>query len=118
VDIDVQARDEGPCRILVVTGEIDVATAPAFKRHLLEQIAEGHTRLVLDLAGVAFMDSTALGVLVGALTRVRASDGHIALVNVTERVAKVFTITHLTRVFTLHETLEDACADVSSPTAA
>ena len=53
--------------ILGVTGEVDVATAPSMREQLIALIAGGDSRLIVDLSPVDFLDSTGLGVLVGAL---------------------------------------------------
>ena len=55
------------------------------------------TRIVVDLAGVDFIDSTGLGVVVGGLKRVRAQDGALVLARAEPQVRKVFEITRLTR---------------------
>ena len=57
--------------VIAVSGEIDVATAPQLRECLHRVIAQGESTIVLDLLGVTFLDSTALGVLVGALKRCR-----------------------------------------------
>ena len=54
--------------MIAVTGEIDVATAPQLRECLHHVIAQGEATVVLDLLGVTFLDSTALGVLVGAFS--------------------------------------------------
>jgi STAS domain len=70
---------------------------------------------VIDVAGtivnmdqVEFLDSTGLGVLVGALKRVRAHDGSLDLVCTRERILKLFRITGLTKVFGIHQTVDQA----------
>lgn len=82
-------------------GEIDVTTAPELREHLHEAI-DTHVGevVVVDLSAVEFMDSTGLGVLVGALKHSRTSGGDIALVGARPNVWKVFTITGLDKVFT------------------
>ena len=61
--------------------------------------------------GVEFLDSTGLGVLVGGLKRVRQHDGSLHLVCAQDRVLKVFRITGLTKVFAIHDSVEDALAE-------
>ena len=65
---------------------------------------------MVDLDGVEFLDSTGLGVLVGALKRVRTNNGELALVCSESRILKVFEITGLTKVFPMHRTLADVAA--------
>ena len=80
------------------------------REKLADLIDADHTDVVVDLTGVTFMDSTGLGVLVGALKKVRGYGGRLQLVIDQEKVIKVFRITALTQVFTIHETLDAALA--------
>jgi anti-sigma B factor antagonist len=73
-------------------------------------VAEGSTRIVVDLDGVDFLDSTGLGVLVGALKRVRSNDGELSLVCTQPRIRKVFEVTGLTKVFALYDSVDEAVA--------
>ena len=106
--LDVTQRDRWT--VLAVTGEIDVATAPHLREQLVQLVAQGHHHLVVDLEGVDFLDSTGLGVLVGALKRVRLQEGELTLVCTQPRIVKVFDITGLSKVFTLHESVDSAVA--------
>jgi anti-sigma B factor antagonist len=108
VEVTVTSRTSGARTVVQVTGEIDVYTAPLLREELASLIDAEHRELVVDLTGVGFMDSTGLGVLVGALKKVRTLGGDLQLVISSEKVLKVFRITALTQVFTIHETLDDA----------
>ena len=96
--------------IVTLAGEVDIYTAPRFKECLLEVLDGGVERLVIDLSGVTFIDSTALGVLIGGVRRVNAAGGAMTLVVTSRPVERVLSITGLDRVFTIHESLEDAIA--------
>ena len=96
--------------VIVVRGEIDVATAPQLRECLHRVISQGEGTVVLDLLGVTFLDSTALGVLVGALKRCRELGGDLHLVLADPRIVKIFEITGLTNVFTIVDSLEAAGA--------
>jgi anti-sigma B factor antagonist len=102
-----------PTRGLIeVSGEVDIYTAPKFKEDMLGLIDQGATELIVDLSEVTFVDSTALGVLIGGIKRMHAVDGRMALVVTTRPVQKVLTITGLDRVFEIHKTREAALAHV------
>lgn len=96
--------------LVEVSGEVDIYTAPKFKEDMLALIEEGATELIIDLSQVTFIDSTALGVLIGGIKRMYAVDGRMALVVSTRPVRKILTITGLDRVFEIHETREEAFA--------
>ena len=97
----ISRRDDGERTVVAVEGEVDLATAPRLKEFLLDLVAEGVTEVVLDLSGVDFLDSTGLGAVVAAFKRVRAHDGHMAVVVTSARVRRAFEITNLDRVLSL-----------------
>jgi anti-sigma B factor antagonist len=106
----IEERVEAGVPILTVAGEIDVATAPQLRESLHGVIAQGHATVVLDLLGVTFLDSTALGVLVGALKRCRELGGELHIVVTDARIRKIFEITGLNKVFPIVETLSEVAA--------
>ncbi len=110
MDLSVSTRDEDGRTIVAATGEVDVYTAPVLDDALSTAVAGGATRVVVDLSGVDFLDSTGLSVLVKALKRVRDSDGSLDVVVTAERVNKVFRITGLDQVIPVHASLADALA--------
>jgi anti-anti-sigma factor len=61
--------------VMAMGGEVDFAASPELRERLFGHIKEGHRRVVLDLSDATFIDSTAIGVLVGALTRLREAGG-------------------------------------------
>jgi anti-sigma B factor antagonist len=94
--------------VVDVKGEIDVYTAPKLREKLIELVSEGTYDVVVNLEGVDFLDSTGLGVLVGALKRVKAHDGSLSLVCTQDKILKIFKITGLTKVFPIHDSVDDA----------
>ncbi|GLY14182.1 anti-sigma-B factor antagonist [Kineosporia sp. NBRC 101677] len=108
MELTVATRREGVQTVISVAGEIDVYTAPTLRERLNELVAEGEYHLVVDMAGVDFLDSTGLGVLVGGLKRARSHEGSLQLVCDQEKILKVFRITGLTKVFPIHASLAGA----------
>lgn len=107
-EFQVEEREGSSPRVVAVSGEIDVATAPQLRECLHRVIARGESTIVIDLLGVTFLDSTALGVLVGALKRCRELGGELQLVVADPRILKIFEITGLTGVFTIADSLQSA----------
>ena len=105
--------------VVAVGGEIDLFTAPELKAALGEALESGRTRIVVDLTETTFLDSTALGVLIGAIKRLRGRDGRMTIVNVDQNIAKTFEITGLDQIFTIRPTRDEAVAalDAEEPTA-
>ncbi|WP_026874352.1 STAS domain-containing protein [Jiangella gansuensis] len=110
MDLSLSTRTESGRSVVVVGGEIDVYTAPRLRDQLVELVDSGHYHIVVDMRAVEFLDSTGLGVLVGGLKRVGQHDGSLRLVCNSERILKIFRITGLTKVFPIHESLEEAVA--------
>jgi anti-sigma B factor antagonist len=96
--------------VISLTGEVDLYTAPEFKQQLLDVIAQGGKDVIVDFTNTTFIDSTTLGVLVGGVKRLRQVDGQLSLVCSDRNITKIFEITGLDRVFTIHATREDALA--------
>lgn len=110
VDFAVEHRVERGLTLVKISGEIDVFTSPRLREELLEVIENGGQHLVVDLSEVTFLDSTGLGVLVGIYHRLRARDGSMSFTGVNDRVRRVFHVTQLTKIFVLHQSLEEAIA--------
>jgi anti-sigma B factor antagonist len=92
---------------VVISGPMDIETAPRPRDLLVRLIDEGHYRLVLDLSGVDFIDSIGLGLIVGLVHRLRPHDGSLAVAAPSTQVRHVFDVTQLVRVVALYDT-EDA----------
>lgn len=110
MDLGFEVDQRGGYTVLSVRGEVDVYTAPRLRERLIELVSQGSHQVVVDLEGVDFLDSTGLGVLVGGLKRLRSHDGDMILVCTQPRILKVFEITGLTKVFSIHDSVESATA--------
>ena len=94
--------------VVAVTGEIDLFTAPEFKQRMSQPIDDGIHRLVVDLSQTTFIDSSSLGVLIGAHRRLKQRNGSLVVVCDNDTIVKTFNITGLDGVFTLVRSLDDA----------
>ena len=114
VDLKLDHYNKDGIEIVDVEGEIDVYTAPRLRELLIDLVNNGNYQIVVNMEKVEFLDSTGLGVLVGGLKRVRAHDGSLDLVCTQERILKIFRITGLTKVFGIHDTVDEAIANRKS----
>ena len=96
--------------VVAVSGEVDIFTAPELKRSIANAIDEGAREIVVDLTETRFLDSTALGVLIGAVKRLRPLDGRLVIVNTEPSTAKTFEITGLDQIFTIVATRDETLA--------
>ncbi|HEX5541059.1 MAG TPA: STAS domain-containing protein [Micromonospora sp.] len=118
MELSLTTRTVAEHTVLEVGGEVDVYTAPRLRERLVEVIEGGGRRVIVDLGRVDFLDSTGLGVLVGALKRLRATGGTFGLVCDRESLLKIFRITALDQVFPLYPTVDAAIgAGPAAPTA-
>jgi anti-sigma B factor antagonist len=101
----------GRYAVIAVRGELDAATAPQLRNELDDRVSEGEDQLVVDLCEVEFLDSAALGVLVGTLKQLRAYGGNLSLVCTQPRILHVFQITQLEEVFAIHDSVDAATSD-------
>ena len=109
LSITSEARDDA--RVVHVSGDLDVYTAPQLKGALDELGLDG-TTVVLDLTKVHFIDSTALGVLVAAFQQSRAADGEFLLVMDDPYLLKIFRITGFDTLFSIYPGIPEALAAV------
>jgi anti-sigma B factor antagonist len=102
-DFRISVRDDAGTPTVVVEGEVDVATAPSLRDELYRLIQNGASWVVVDLSGMDFIDSTGLGVFVGALKRAREGGGGVELRGLKPSARKVFEITGLDSAFTIDD---------------
>jgi anti-sigma B factor antagonist len=103
VTIDLEVATSGGLAAVAVRGELDIHSAPELRAALVGVLDGGATKLVIDLGGVAFMDSSGLGVLVGAHRRLDHLGSKLQLVGVQDPVARLLSVTGLTRVFDVRD---------------
>lgn len=97
----VERHDRPEGTLLRIQGEVDLYTAPKLRERLDEAIDAGRRALTLDLSEMDFIDSTGLGVLVGAQKRLRETGGAIVLRNPSRSTSKILEIAGLTQLFTI-----------------
>ena len=103
----VGLAERGDALVLSLTGELDLYTAPAVRDALRGAVERAPKRLVVELSGVTFIDSTALGTLVEA--RSRLHDGKaFALAAPGLEVRRALEVSGLDRHFSVHESIETA----------
>jgi anti-sigma B factor antagonist len=102
--------DETPEGVTVIrsNGRLNMASAPTFRAVVTECTDAGRSRIVVDLSGVSFIDSSGLGALIGGLKTTRQADGDLRIAAPNEQVATVLGLTNLDRVLRPFATVADA----------
>jgi anti-sigma B factor antagonist len=103
VELNVSSRSHGDHVIVTAAGEIDLYTAPKLQADLAAVIdgAAPATRVVIDMSGVEFCDSTGMNALLGALRQVRERGGELELAAPRPAIMKILQVTGLDSVFTI-----------------
>jgi anti-sigma B factor antagonist len=97
--------------VLIASGEIDYNSCPLLRTSIFSHIGAGRRRLIIDLSDVSFIDSMAIGVLVGTVVRLRSSGGGslvVACIAENKRVLRIFDIAGVAEVISLYRSREDA----------
>ena len=94
--------------VIKLDGEVDVYTAPQLKQQIIGMLDNNIIHVIVDLTDVEYLDSTALGVLIGGLKRLREREGSLSLVCPNPRIRRIFEITGLDRIFDIHQTEDQA----------
>jgi anti-sigma B factor antagonist len=111
--LKMTARTDGEVTVIGVVGELDAWTAPLFRERVGTVLGSGNIRIVIDLSGCEFLDSTGLGLIVGALKRAVAAGGGLAVACDCERLLKTFRITGLDKVLAIRGTAAEAALAVA-----
>ena len=100
-DFEMATDEQGSDAVVHLKGEVDMDTSPLVRGELTRLRQAGVTRVVVDLAGVRFFDSTAIGAVVTAFKRFRAEGADLVLRSPSRGVAKVLATTGLDEVLTV-----------------
>ena len=98
----------GNAAVLEVQGEVELHNAPKLRAQLHRLCGSPNPHVIVDLSLVSFIDSTGIGVLVGALKRAREASGDLIIVGAKDRVHRIFEITGLLGALPLAKTVEEA----------
>jgi len=107
-DINVRQTPGGPVVTVALGGDVDLHHSPAVRNELMRLAADQPNRLIVDLAGVTYMDSSGVATLVQALQQVKRYNGRLFLVAPNERVRSIFQIARLDSIFQIVDTQQEA----------
>jgi anti-anti-sigma factor len=101
---------EGGVAVLRLQGKLNMASAAVARQAIASLVSGGHARVVVDLAGVPFLDSSGLGALIAGLKSTRQAGGDLRIAAPGEQVRLVLQLTNMDRVLTPYATPEGAFA--------
>jgi anti-sigma B factor antagonist len=111
-NLEIQRERQDGFALVAPSGEVDLATARGLGDVLRDETQDGVGHVVVDLSEVTYLDSTGLGVLLSALRRLTRLGRSLALVCPEGSVRRVFEITDLIGMLGVHETREEALAEL------
>ncbi len=103
VELKVSTESQGGHAVVSVYGEVDLYTAPRLQTELAALVRDGVSRLVVDMSGVEFCDSTGMNVLLSAMKRLREHGGSLELAAPRSAVRRILQVTGLDTVFSVHD---------------
>ena len=108
--MQLSTRQIGDVSVIDVTGKNPGARAASIRDAIARLHASGHFRIVLNLAELEYMDSSALGDLVSCNTRASQSGRPLKVAALTRRLKELLRVTRLATTFDIYETLDEALA--------
>lgn len=108
LSLDCFAQTADGITIAALTGELDIASAPALREQLLSLLRPGYSRLVIDMSKVTFADASGIAVLVSTARRARLLRGFLRLAAVSPPTRQVLHITGLDRNLAIFPTVQAA----------
>ena len=108
-ELDVKERQAGDVTILDLSGEVRIGEGAVCLRDSIRNLADqGKTKVLLNLAGVKYMDSTGVGELIANYTTIKRQGGQLKLLNLTDRIQNLLVITKLLTVFDSYDNEAEA----------
>jgi anti-sigma B factor antagonist len=108
IRLETATREIDGMRVLDVRGEIDVYTAPQFKEAVNDVLESGQKHLLINMAGVTYMDSSGFGALLSATKRLRPQGGSVTLIKCNSAIDRILRITKLNTIFGTYDNLDEA----------
>ncbi|HLA95577.1 MAG TPA: STAS domain-containing protein [Pyrinomonadaceae bacterium] len=113
-DITISERQAGDVTILDLQGKVTIGEGSVALRGAIRRLlGEGKTKLLLNLGGVGYIDSSGIGELVSSFTAVNKEGGTLKLLNLTQKIQDLLAITKLLTVFDVYEDEATALASFS-----
>ena len=94
--------------VVTISGRMNAATTPEIKERMKAILESGHQKIVLNLSGTTFIDSSGLSVIVTGLKQTREAGGFLRLAGLKPEVKSIFKLTMLDRVFELYPDVDSA----------
>jgi anti-sigma B factor antagonist len=113
-DINIAERQAGDVTILDLNGKVTIGEGSVALRNAIRRLlGEGKNKILLNLGGVGYIDSSGIGELVSSFTAVNKEGGTLKLLNLTQKIQDLLAITKLLTVFDVFDSEADALKSYS-----
>lgn len=110
-DITISERQAGDVSILDLSGKVTIGEGSVALRNAIRRmLGEGKSKILLNLGGVGYVDSSGIGELVSSFTAVNKEGGSLKLLNLTQKIQDLLAITKLLTVFDVYDSEAEALA--------
>ncbi|GAB6098984.1 anti-sigma F factor antagonist [Halanaerocella petrolearia] len=99
--------------IVKLEGEFDLNTADYFKKEVGKKITAGNKRLILDLEGVEFIDSSGLGAILSKYKVLNKEGGYLVAVNLTPQVKRIFEVSGILKLLEIYSSRQEALDNIA-----
>jgi len=108
-ELNINERQAGDVTVLDMSGKITIGEGSVALRTAIRRLLEeGKKRILLNLSGISYIDSSGIGELVSSYTAINKEGGQLKLLNLTQKIQDLLTITKLLTVFDVYESEADA----------
>jgi len=112
--MEINQQDVDGIRIIGISGRIDATTSKDVEAALNASVDQNQSKIVIDLAGVEYISSVGLRVLLATLKKQRQKQGQLKLASLQPFVREVFEVTGFTKLFSIHPSRDDAVKSLLS----
>ena len=110
--MDIKIRTQANTTIIELNGEIDLDSSPEVRKTILHETQKKHPKLIVELSGVTYMDSSGIATLVEGLQYSNQYDGQFLIANIGEGVREVFELSRLDKVFKIFNDIDQALEQI------
>jgi anti-sigma B factor antagonist len=108
IDLKIESRTAGRWTVLKLAGEVDVYTCGFLREAVTKAADEKKLYIAVDVQAVEFMDSSGLGVIVGAHKRLKSEDGELVLVSPNKQMRRILALTGLDQILNVRISVDEA----------
>ena len=106
--LEIHTTPDERCPVVQLKGDVDLRTSPDLRERLLQLVQQRPQRVILDLAGVGYMDSSGVGTMVEFKRYLERREGQLVLTGLQPRVRSLLEITRLDQFFTIAANVDEA----------